>query len=160
MSADPSSVPPEETDGRWTLEAGAARRRTDETPAWHEHTSALTYSNPFGQEVERVWFDGKVVYAVELGHVEVDPEHTPVAQEYQVVYGVELDDRGLPAAEPERVPGQYNIYDSVPGMEGYSPLWRFNYVIVPRDYVPNTLRSERECLESGYPILESRLVEN
>lgn len=80
-----------------------------------------------------------------------------VAQEYQVVYGVELDERGkLVGGDPERVDGQYNIYDSVPGMEQYSPLWQFSYVIVPRDYEPNTLRSEADCLRNGYPIQKKR----
>ena len=45
-------------------------------------------------------------------------------------------------------------------MENYSPLWQFNYVVVPRDYEPNTLRSEADCLRSGYPILRSTVVEN
>ena len=45
-------------------------------------------------------------------------------------------------------------------MEKYSPLWQFNYVVVPRDYVPNTLRSESDCLKSGYPIRKSTVVEN
>jgi hypothetical protein len=48
----------------------------------------------------------------------------------------------------------------VPGMEKYSPLWQFNYVVVPRDYEPNTLRSEDDCLNSGYPIHRSTVVEN
>ena len=64
------------------------------------------------------------------------------------------------AGEPDRVDGQYNIYDSVPGMEKYSPLWQFNYVIVPRDYEPNRLRSEADCLNSGYEIRQSTVVEN
>jgi hypothetical protein len=62
--------------------------------------------------------------------------------------------------EPDRVLGQLNIYDSIPGMKKYSPIWQFNYVIVPRDYVPNTLRSERDCLRSGYEIKRSRVFEN
>ena len=87
-------------------------------------------------------------------------ERIKVAQEYQVVYAVELDERGKLKAEPERVDGQYNIYDSVPGMEKYSPLWQFSYVIVPRDYQPNSLRSEQDCLASGYEIRKSTVVEN
>ncbi len=62
--------------------------------------------------------------------------------------------------EPERVEGQFNIYDSVPGMEKYSPLWQFNYVVVPRDYEPNTLRSEQDCLNSGFRIHRSTIIEN
>ena len=120
----------------------------------------LTYSNPFGQNFERVWYDDQVVFAVELGEVEVEPDRVKVAQEYQIVYSVDLDDEGKLRGEPERVDGQYNIYDSVPGMEKYSPLWQFNYVIVPRDYAANTLRSEQDCLRSGYPIKKSRVFEN
>jgi hypothetical protein len=45
-------------------------------------------------------------------------------------------------------------------MEKYSPLWQFNYVVVPRDYVANTLRSEEACLKSGYPVRKSKVVEN
>ena len=45
-------------------------------------------------------------------------------------------------------------------MEKYSPLWLFNYVIVPRDYVANTLRSEADCLSSGYEIRRSTVIEN
>ena len=107
-----------------------------------------------------MWFDGKVVYAVECGELDVDPASLKLAQEYQIVYAVELDERGKPVKDPERVAGQYNIYDSVPGMEKYSPLWLFNYVVVPRDYTPNTLRSEQDCLSSGFPILKSTVIEN
>jgi hypothetical protein len=101
-----------------------------------------------------------VVFAVEAGEVDVEPERVKVAQEYQIVYGVDLDEAGKLKGEPERVDGQYNIYDSVPGMEKYSPIWQFNYVIVPRDYVPNALRSEADCLSSGYRIVQSRVFEN
>jgi hypothetical protein len=45
-------------------------------------------------------------------------------------------------------------------MENYSPLWQFNYVVVPRDYEPNSLRSESDCLNSGFPIEKSTVVEN
>ncbi|MDQ3896456.1 MAG: hypothetical protein M3326_04235, partial [Actinomycetota bacterium] len=110
----------------------------------------------------------KVVFAVESGEVEIEfDEHrtargNKVAQEYQVVYSVALDEAGKleGGSEPERVDGQYNIYDSVPGMEKYSALWQFNYVVVPRDYEVNSLRSEADCLRSGYPIEKSTIVEN
>jgi len=110
--------------------------------------------------MERVWFDGKVVYAVDLGAVIVDPAEVKVAQEYQVVYGVQLDEQGRSVGVLERVEGQLNIYDTVPGMDHYSPIWQFNYVIAPRDYVPNTLRSEGDCLASGYQIPRSQDFEN
>lgn len=148
----------EETEGVWVVERGAAS--STEPQPWRGDIEDLTYSNPFGQELERVWFDGKVVFATELGEIDVDPLTVKVAQEYQVVYDVELGEDGKPVREPERVEGQFNIYDSVPGMKKYSPLWQFNYVVVPRDYEPNTLRSEQNCLDSGFPIHRSTVVEN
>lgn len=107
-------------------------------------------------------------YAVESGELELEfDEHrvahrNKVAQEHQIVYAVDLDEHGklIDGQEPERVDGQYNVYDSVPGMDEYSPLWQFNYVIVPRDYEANTLPSEADCLDSGYPIEKSTIVEN
>ncbi len=162
MTNDPQAVPPaeeEESGAFGKVSRRATRARETYRPDGVEN---LTYNNPYNLEVERVWFDGKVVYAVEQGELEVDLNTVKVAQEYQIVYGVELDERGKLAEdrEPERVPGQYNIYDSVPGMDKYSPLWQFNYVVVPRDYQPNTLRSEGDCLASGYPIKKSTIVEN
>ena len=136
MSSDDTPIPAEEEEGFWIVEDGEARKRP-RMETWDEQgVCRLTYNNPFNLELERVWFDGKIVY------------------------GAELDERGKLQEEPERVEGQFNIYDSVPGMEKYSPLWQFNYVIVPRDYVPNTLRSEADCLRSGYPIRQSTVVEN
>ncbi|MQA76835.1 MAG: hypothetical protein GEU88_21575 [Solirubrobacterales bacterium] len=65
-----------------------------------------------------------------------------------------------PDGRPERVPGQYGIYDSKPGDANYSPIWRYNYVIVPRDYEPNTLRSEEDCLRGGYQLVQSDVFTN
>lgn len=144
----------------WIVEEGQVRAGPRRAIFSASGVELLNYNNPFRQLIERVWFNGRIVYALEAGPVEVDPTKVKVAQEYQLVYSVELDERGLLAREPERVPGQYNIYDSVPGMLEYSPLWQFNYVVVPRDYVPNTLRSAEDCLCSGYPIIRSNYVEN
>jgi len=168
LARDGEQVPPEEEEGVWSI--------TDGDPRWAQRPDTfrsdgvenLTYSNPYALEIERVWFDGKVVYAVESGEVEVafDEQRNAVgnkvAQEYQIVHAVALDEQGKlkDGSEPERVDGQYNIYDSVPGMDNYSPLWQFNYVMVPPDYEPNSLRSEADCLHSGYPIQKSTIVEN
>ena len=160
--SDLPRVPPEVEEGEcWVLQGGEVLEATLPSPAWREDgVSDLTYNNPFRQSIERVWFDGKVVFATELGELDVDVDTVPVAQEYQILHEVELDENRKPVREPRRVEGQYNIYDSVPGMDKYSPLWQFNYVVVPPDYVPNTLRSERDCLDSGYPIHRSNVVEN
>jgi hypothetical protein len=155
-----SNVDKAEEEGHWEVTDGQPGPRKAGETYDSEGVERLTYNNPYNLEVERVWFDGKVVFAVEQGELDVPLESVKVAQEYQVVYSVELNERGKLKAEPERVDGQYNIYDSVPGMEKYSPLWQFNYVIVPRDFVPNSLRSEQDCLASGYEIIQSTVVEN
>ena len=153
-------APVEENEGpNWTVSAGQVSR--GHQSAWRaDGTEALTFNNPFGQVMERVWFDGKIVFAVDLGPVAVDPAQVKVAQEYQIVYSVELDADGRSMGGPELVPGQLNIYDTVPGMDRYSPIWQFNYVLVPRDYAVNSLRSEGDCLTSGYQILKSQDFEN
>ena len=168
MADQSRSVSPDQEEGVWCIQEGTPARLPRKPTYRDDGTENLTYNNPYNLEIERVWFDGKVVYAVEQGEVELefDADRTcvgnKVAQEYHIVYAVELDERGKlkGGKEPERVEGQYNIYDSVPGMDNYSPLWQFNYVIVPRDYEPNSLRSEADCLNSGYPIQKSTVVEN
>ena len=156
----PITLQTDEIEGpNWTVSAGQVSRGRQS--AWRaDGVEALTFNNPFGQVMERVWFDGKVVFAVDLGPVAVDTAQVKVAQEYQVVYAVELDEHGHSVGTPERVEGQLNIYDTVPGMDRYSPIWQFNYVVVPRDYTVNSLRSERDCLASGYQILRSQDFEN
>ena len=161
--AQPVSEPSPDIEGpNWTITAGEVS--TGETQRGNvfrpDGVEVLTFSNPFGQVMERVWFDSKVVYAIDLGKVDVDPSVNKVAQEYQVVYSVKLDEHGKVIGEPELVDGQLNIYDTVPGMPLYSPIWQFNYVLVPRDYTPNTLRSEADCLASGYEIMRSQVFEN
>jgi len=153
-------APGENEGSGWTVTGGEARTGRPPAGIRADGVEALEFNNPFGQTLERVWFDGKIVYALDCGPVEVDPRKVPVAQEYQIVYEAALDDAGKPVRDPEVVPGQYNIYDSVPGMAKYSPIWQFNYVVVPRDYRPNTLRSESDCLASGYPVLRSTVFEN
>ena len=158
--ANDESVTPDEEEGHWCIEDGKPVRREPGAVYRPDGTVNLSYSNPYDLKVERIWFDGKIVYAIEQGELDIEIERVKVAQEYQIVYAVELDDRGKLKAEPERVEGQYNIYDSVPGMDKYSPLWQFNYVIVPRDYEANALRSEADCLASGFEIQKSTVLEN
>jgi hypothetical protein len=150
---------PTDIEGIWELRAGHARK-VSPRPKRIQHREDVDYNNPYRYNIERVWWDGKVVFASEQGELDVDPTKVKVAQEYQIVYKVALDAKGKLKREPDRVEGQYNIYDSIPGMKKYSPIWQFNYVIVPRDYTPNTLRSERDCLRSGYEIRRSTVFEN
>jgi len=156
----PKSVSDKKTEGIWHIQHGRVRAKQRANKLGR--VEDLQYNNPYCYKIERVWFDRRVAFATEQGEVDVDPKKVKVAQEYQIVYTVKLTPKGKLArgAEPKRVAGQLNIYDSVPGMKKYSAIWQFNYVIVPRDYVPNTLRSERDCLRSGYEIRRSMVFEN
>jgi len=153
-------VSAKKTEGTWEIRQGRVYAKG--RPHDLRSVEDLHFNNPYGYKIERVWFDGRVIFATEQGEVDVDPKKVKVAQEYQIVYAVRLDAKGklVDGREPKRVPGQFNIYDSVPGMKKYSAIWQFNYVIVPRGYIPNTLRSERDCLRSGYEIRKSLVFEN
>jgi hypothetical protein len=148
-----------EVEGVWELRNGKPFE-VSPRPKEIEHHEKVDYNNPYRYKIERVWWDGKVVYASEQGELDIDPKKVKVAQEYQIVYKVALDQKGHLLTEPDRVEGQYNIYDSIPGMKKYSPIWQFNYVVVPRKYKANTLRSEEDCLNSGYEIKRSNVFEN
>ena len=115
----------------------------------------ITYSNPHHQRVGPRWVRGEIVYAMPLGVVQVDPEKTRWAKEYVVVYSVDGSD-----GRPERVPGQYGIYDSRPGDDNYSPIWRYHYVVVPRTYQANELKSESDVLASGYQVIRADMYTN
>lgn len=163
MPNDAKSGPAPQTEGVWTVTGGgSATAEPPHDPYRPDGTENLTYNNPYGLQLERVWFDGKLVYAISGDEVDVDLTTTKVAQEYQIVHYIELDAAGKLVDDDaiEMVEGQYNIYDSVPGMAQYSPLWQFNFVLVGFDYIPNALRSEADCLTSGYPIKQSTIVEN
>ncbi|MEO9255717.1 MAG: hypothetical protein ABI305_09265 [Tepidiformaceae bacterium] len=153
-------VSADDEEGHWFIQDGTPTKRKAGDTYRPDGTVHLNYSNPYNLNVERVWFDGKTVFAIEQGEIDVPVDKVKLAQEYQLVYSVKLDSNGKLVGEPERVDGQFNIYDSVPGMDKYSPLWRFNYVIVPRDYEPNSFRSEQDCLASGYEIRQSTVIEN
>jgi len=150
---------PAEVEGVWVLRGGMARKASPRAKRI-QHREDVDYNNPYRYKIERVWWDGKIVFASEQGELEIDPAKVKVAQEYQIVYTVALDAKGKLRREPDRVEGQFNIYDSIPGMKKYSPIWQFNYVIVPRDYKANTLRSEKDCRASGYEIKRSTVFEN
>ena len=117
-----------------------------EVVTWVGDEENLTYSNPFGQAIGPVWVDDRMGWAIHGGEVWIDPDRTEWANQYMPVYSLE----GGPDGGPERVPGQHIIYDTAPGDEGYSPICRHTWVVVPRDYEPNSLRSLDDITRSGY----------
>jgi hypothetical protein len=153
---------PAHEGGAWHLEEGTAERRPRGGAIRADGPERLTYSNPVGLEGERVWFDGRIVCAVEQRELDLNLSRVKVAQECLVVYAVVLDERGKlkDGAEPERVSGPYNLHDSVSGTEQYSPPWQFNFVVMPRACVANGLRSEADCLGREFRVVKSTRVEN
>lgn len=115
----------------------------------------LQYSNPYRQSVHPRWAGGQVVWSIPYGPIAVDQNETKVADEFIPVYSMDGAD-----GKPEEVEGQYTIYDTRPADPGYSPLWRHNYVIVPRDYQPQMLRSKEDVLQSGYRIVTTDKITN
>src|SRR5687768_15379859 len=113
-----------------------------------ERAKSLTYTNPFNQNLAARWVDGEIVYRVSFGALTVDPKTTKVAKEYIAVYSA--PGPGEPYDKMERVPDQLAIYDSKPGDPEYSPIWHYYYVVVPRSYKPNSLRSEDDVKRSGF----------
>src|SRR5437016_3228501 len=94
-SPGPQPLPAGEAEGGgWSVAGGEVRVGEEREAFRPDGVEALDFNNPFGQVMERVWFDGRLVFAVDLGRVDVDRERVTVAQEYQVVYDVELDDQG------------------------------------------------------------------
>jgi hypothetical protein len=58
------------------------------------------------------------------------------------------------------VAGQNNVIPTIPGDKGYNDFWIVNKVIVPSGYVPNSLTSEAEILDSKYPITKTDIIVN
>jgi hypothetical protein len=116
-----------------------------------ERHRRLNYSNPFIQALAARWVAGEIVYRVSFGPVTVGPRTTKVAKEHIVVYSA--PGPGEPYDKVERVPEQLAIYDSKPGDPEYSPIWHYHYVVVPRDYKANTLRSEEDVKRSEYRVV-------
>ena len=115
----------------------------------------LTFSNPHGQRVGPRRVRGEMVFAMPAGIVYIDPEKQKYGKEFVLVYTIDGPD-----GRPERVTGQFGIYDTRPGDPGYSPIWRYHFVIVPRDHVANTIRSEDDILKSGYKVVQSDTYTN
>jgi len=61
---------------------------------------------------------------------------------------------------PSPVPDQLNIVGVIPGDMGYSDFWRVNKVTVPQTYIANTITSESDVMNSGYPITETDILVN
>jgi len=102
-----------ETEGVWQLRRGATRPAEGRAPAilGREGTS---YSNPYRYTIERVWWDGRIVYASEQGELDIHPKKVKVAQEYQIVYSVRLDGGGSSGRAPSRSGSRASATSTIP----------------------------------------------
>ncbi len=56
--------------------------------------------------------------------------------------------------------GQHNIIDVVPGDTSYNDFWEVHTVMVPPDYIPNSITSYQGIVDSGYQITETTTLVN
>src|SRR5260370_33664628 len=87
----------------WTLANGRHGPRWSGPQFRGDGVEAISYNNVFDQSLEMVWFDGKIVYALDLGAVDVEPARVKVAQEDQLLYAPALDERGNATAALRRL---------------------------------------------------------
>ena len=81
--------------------------------------------------------------------------HFDVCTPVPAVAYVLVDRRENPIA------GQLNIFDLVPGDEGYSDFWQIHQVrVLDRDYRPNSLTSLQDLLDGEYEIIPTTGVMN
>lgn len=62
----------------WRVNQGEALRRGDQS-SWLGEVENLSYNNPFNLELERAWFDGRIVYAADAGQLDVDIDRVKIA---------------------------------------------------------------------------------
>lgn len=108
-----------------------------------------TLENPDDANLVTGWYKGQEVSYFDFGI------NAPItAPIYAFITG--FDDAGNPLF----VAGQSNVIGVVPGDEGYSAFWYVNLVIVPEDYVANTITSFDEVDSTMYEIVQPGLLVN
>ncbi|MGA9048574.1 MAG: hypothetical protein WB588_06230 [Dehalococcoidia bacterium] len=95
------------------------------------------------------WYKGQKVYYYDFG-----ANADIAAPIWALITG--MDAQGNPIF----VKGQNNIVDVKPGDQGYSAFWQVMLVTVPAGYVPNTLKSAKDVMSSGYKITPTTINVN
>jgi len=103
------------------------------------------------------WFQGRQTYYYDFGsNSSANSDQSKVIPAPIYVFATGFDAQGNPVT----VQGQRNVIDVVPGDAGYSDLWQVNVVIVPPDYVANTIKSADDVKKSGYEVKVPGLLVN
>ena len=102
-----------------------------------------------GEDLVQGWYNGVKVYYPDFG---MNPATT--APIWAFITGFDSD------GNPMFVKGQHNVINVVPGDAGYSAFWSVNLVMVPSDYVPDSIRDVQSIFSSGYQMVQPGLVVN
>ncbi len=103
------------------------------------------------------WFQGRQTFYYDFGSnsaITSDASKVVPAPIYAFATGMDAN------GNPQMVAGQHNVIDVVPGDPGYSDLWQVNLVIVPADYVANTIKSVADIQKSGYKVESTNMLVN
>ncbi|MGH7907272.1 MAG: hypothetical protein ACREP6_11660 [Candidatus Binataceae bacterium] len=132
------------------------------TSAFVDGKENLKYNNPFHQKIEPVWIHGKECFHLDLGATSTKPDYK-IAEQYLVLY--ERDYRNPPKSVGEFVTQAKMIvgkpiFDSDPNDANYSPIWHNNWVLAPKDYKIESLKSAQEVKSSGHKIVPTQIWVN
>lgn len=117
------------------LSAGKAQRAPVEPPLPTLSSVALTaldeLSSRFASEVElhQGWYRDRAILYYDFG-----PVPDAVGRVLWPIHG--FDAKGNPVA----IRGQKPIFSTLPGLDGYSGIWRLGYIVVADRFLPNEIR--------------------
>ena len=106
-----------------------------------------TFSN--GQRLNDTWYEGERAVYPTFGVTSATP--IPV---WTFITGFDGAGRPIP------VPGQDPVIDADPDDADYSQFQRLYYVTVDADYEPNSIRSAKQIVASGYGVTPTAIVLN
>jgi cold shock CspA family protein len=93
------------------------------------------------------WFRDREVKYYDFGtNTPLSGNGVAVAPIYVFIHGMNAD------GTPDMVEGQHNIVDVRPGDTGYSDLWQVNFVTVPEDYEPDSVKSKDGIDGAGFEV--------
>ena len=101
------------------------------------------------------WYKGREVRYYDFG------TNSPVTDGTVATAPIYVFITGFDASgNPVFVQGQHNIVTTIPGVDGYSDLWRVMLVTVPQSYVADTVTSKAGIDAAGYEITPTEILVN
>jgi hypothetical protein len=113
-----------------------------------DHTFMPVPSNPPGDGLEQVWYEGMGLYIVLLGNTTLVHEGPGTS-----VWTIETTNLTYLLDPAKAVyPNQRPILHELPDDEGYSPLWEHVYMEGGDGFRPDRFRSVEQLLERGWTV--------